>query len=654
MIKLPAVFSDNALYQQRSELNIHGYAKEGAELSAMLVDSKGNVYSSNKTVVNSEGRFEISISTPPASFKQYRLVLNDGEDYCIENILFGELWLAAGQSNMEFKHNNMPGSREYISKLAGKVIRFYKQNELGEGDAYGPFPFDPSEELPGVWADIENIDALMDVSAIATAFSNWVYEAANKHGDVPVGFVNCNMGASSIECWLPRESIMDNPDLYEHMKKRDRLPTREKWDTYNDTNFLQPCALYNQKVWPLVGIKLRGIIWYQGESNVSGDLEEAHYRRCMLTYHSLYENLFRATGARIFPMLSVLLYPFKAGESGECCMNFLNRAFTELADEYPDKFGCVPIYDLTPIWGFHEDNHPIHPANKYIVGERLGLIAVNRCYGGSGQKSAPSLDSMERQGNRLIIKLKNTGSGVEIRGKTLRGAYICSGNNVYVAAQGEVISPDTIALWHPYVDKPCHAAYQYSSAQIDGNLYAGELPVAPFATDTKNRITIEQKPWLNAENQSVWVFNIKDYYLDVFYRPVWFACPGSEICPDTAFTLSGTSLRIAGESNIIGAYVKSYIDCALDLQNYSALYFDVYNNKNIDCQIELQTVVRGFNRITAIDAVRIEKKEYGWARYKVVFENLPEEKIERITFRFNMYDNNYRFVNIDNLILQPR
>jgi sialate O-acetylesterase len=266
MIKLPSVFSNGALYQQKSNLDIHGSSSPNSKIYAKLYCDKG-VFSEASTSSDDKGGFTLTLKTPVASFEKYFISITDSgsnEEFKIEDILFGELWLASGQSNMEMTNASMYERDEFLASIKDYNIRCYKQQPLGEGGGFGPFPFEPDDGLPGIWCNAGDINNMVYISAAATSFAKKVYENIN----IPVGILNSSMGATGIECWLPKKDVLENEEIYNVLKGQNRLPVKDRWNSYGEWNFMQPCALFNQKIYPLIGVKTRGVIWYQGEGNV--------------------------------------------------------------------------------------------------------------------------------------------------------------------------------------------------------------------------------------------------------------------------------------------------------------------------------------------------------------------------------------------------
>ena len=100
-------------------------------------------------------------------------------------------------------------------------------------------------------------------------------------------------------------------------------------------------------------------------------------------------------------------------------------------------------------------------------------------------------------------------------------------DGIYLPAEYEIIAPDTLAVSYPFIEKPVHAAYAFNSFEPGCNLYAGDYPVAPFKTDWSRFIKIEAKPWMNMENDAVWVNSMRGDVLDMFYHSIWQPCSDS-------------------------------------------------------------------------------------------------------------------------------
>jgi len=644
MIRLPSVFSSGALFQQNSTLLFRG-TSNGFSVTVRLMLEERVI--AETTAAVSDGRFEAELPTPAASLNEYSLRFFDGEVLLLEHILFGELWLASGQSNMQFTNSTMSDCDAYLDTLAGLPVRIFVQ-DYPEGGNEAQFPRHPSDALGGKWCGMDNRALLHKASAVGTAF---LKELTHYFRDrIPVGILNSAWGGTAMRSWLPEKAVLADPYLSAKFEEYRMAPLEEKWNGYAGENYHQAYCMYNCKIAPLRGLRLRGILWYQGETDTSVEFERTLYRQYLHCYYESYSKEFAADPLN-FMMISSLLYPWAYGSSGETHVGRLNQTFIDTAVQEPRKFAFTPIGDLSPVWAFHLDNHPIHPAHKYEVGTRLALLAETNSYERGSQRTPATMLSCEKSGNTLIIRFKHASSGLQIHGSHIRGLYIAGEDNVYMAAKCKITAPDTLVVWHPYLRNPVHAAYAYSSFEECVNLFAGELPVAPFATDQKNVIRIECKPWLDLSRQSVWVNHATGDVRDVFYHPVWQPLPDSEVCVDPSFTKNGQSLRICSEEQEFGAFVKAYPFNRLDLQNYSALRMHIYNTGDLEAKLELS-----YDKADPV-TVPIEKTASlgdGWDAYAVSFENLPAGEINKMTFRFAKRASLPIFVNIEELTLVPK
>ncbi len=663
MINLNPVFQDNALFLHSSVLIVSGIALPGRKISAKIIKND-KVISENETGSDSDGRFGVTLNTPSASFETYSIIVSDGEaSVTLKDILFGELWLASGQSNMEMTNGQQNEFEKYFEGLQGKTMRFFLQDRNPGGQS-GDYPYEPDYTMGGKWINMEQKASVSRVSACATAFCSKLYDFLNSNnGDIPVGFLNSSVGGTPIEAWLPMEVCECEPEINRYLRSTGKFPEKDTWNKKGVLNYQQTCSLYNQLIAPHTGVKCRGIIWYQGEGNCGGEYTHRIYARLLKALRESYKRLFAADEGEVFPIISSMLYPWTYGPDGETNIGYLNKAFTDLAEESPSEYPFIPICDLSPIWAFHAGNHPIHPIHKYPLGERMGLLCANSVYGRKApgvnnqvQKLPAMLKTCERNGNTLCLTFSNTGSGLYIKGgKKIRGLYICGENELYVPAECEITGCSSMIVYHPYIDEPVHVAYAVSSYEVETNLFAGEFPVAPFFTQSKvgdRPVRIFLKPWLNTENDSVFICNFREECRDVFRQPIYRPSENSTVCFDSDFSLSGRSIRVGGSADSFGTYIVSNPYNPLDFQNYIALQACFLNTVGLTVSLVLSFSDKGEDLV--IPGQMTQALAGGWGRYVFDFSSVPEGRIEKAEFSFTLRDNPLRYVNIDSLTLVPR
>ena len=643
MIKLNPVFASGALYQASSVLAISGTASASSAVSAYIAGADGAYVSRSDCVADDKSAFSVIVDTPKASFARYSIVIENGEDKVIlDDILFGELWLASGQSNMELTNAFIPDADKLYEAVDGKNIRVYNVSYDVPGNL---FPWEPKTDQPGRWVGSGDTAGLANVSAMGLKFVSDLYSALNEKSEVPVGFLNASWGGTPITAWLPRDEIEADPDMTATCRRTGNMPEADKWNTRGDVNFQQPSSQYNLKIAPLTGLKVRGVIWYQGENECGGEYHNRAYADYLRFYHRVYRDRFAADPDN-FRMISSLIYPWTYGPSGECNLGYLNDAFVTVAMESPDKFVVVPISHLEPDWAYHMNNHPIHPTNKYRVGEYAARLALTNSYGAEGQRSPVYLESWQAENGRIRLVFSKGAGALRVGcepGERIRGMYVAGENNVYLPAEYELTGDNTMDVWCDEIPEPKNAAYNMQSMEPKVNLFCGEYPAAPFYTDKENCISIESRPWYDCSAVSRWASRMHDDILDLFCRPVFEPLEGSEVCPDTAFhRKDAVSLRVAGENDVFGCFVRSYPYQRLDLGKFSGLTLDLFNTAGMTASLVLDLP----DGELVLPLEKNEELGAGWSVYTAVLPKITEE-VRRMEFRFSRDSVNYRFVNME-------
>ena len=656
MLTLPFIFGDNALFLHSSHLTISGNAEKCSDISIKIIKN-ADIFGQWSGKSDANGSFSITISTPAASYDYCDIVICDENDErVIKNVLFGELWLACGQSNMEMPHTLQPEWPQMREKIKDKRIRAFFQPRLAHTDEY---PFEPSSQTEGYWRTTED-EEFISVSAIATEFSSQIYDFLAARGEeCPVGFINTNRGGTCIKTWIPSEAFAKNPRI------ANLTPSADDWNTKGESNYQQPSAHFNRHLGAVLGIRARGMLWYQGESDVGMENTSHCYKDLMAALRESYKERFSPSADDTFPMISVQLFPWKYSDFNDTKMGYMNMAFSDMAKIYPDEYPFVPICDLPWIWGKWGGNHPIHPIHKYKIGERIAILTLNKYYGRRVkdlQTLPPMLKSCVRHGSKLRLTFCNVGSGLYVKGTRAVGLYIRSKDGVYTPAYCEVVSKNVMNVYHPYIEKPCHVAYAVSSLEPKANIFAGEFPVTPFCTEfvdgVNNQVTISLKPWLNNELDSAFVGETVGSFFDFFNRAVFNPSVGSGVCYDSDFSLSSRCLRIYAldhSSKEFGAYILASQYATLDLQNYSALKFMLFHHASLDVKLALHYEEANGTCIThTITASRAESGRLGWLEHSFDLSAIPEGRIKKAELIFIRGENRLSYVFIDDLILVPK
>lgn len=648
MIQLQHIYSDNAVFQADSVIKIDGKANPQAPISVNILKAS-NIAAHFETESNENGEFSVEIKTPKASFDEYSIefICQNGDKYVINGVLFGEVWLASGQSNMELPNCFQNGVNELYNTIKEKNIRVYHV-DYPEFGGNGNFPWMPDTMMTGRWITPTETDRLNSVSAVALQFVDKIYDFINVSASVPVAFLNATWGGTSMPSWFPYDAIEEDEYIKERLKKLNNYPTHENWNTRGDVNFQQTCSQYNVKIAPLTGVKTRGVIWYQGENEAGGEYYANIYADYLRFYHKTYAKRFGADPNN-FKMISSLIYPWTYGGSGECNVGYLNNAFVQTAIEAPDKFLAAPICDLAPSWAYAQGNHPIHPTNKYPLGERMAMLAIDNIYSsGSEQKMPAYMDKYEICGKRMRLHFESVGEGIYLDGAEPVGLYVAGDDDIYLPAECEIIASDTIEIWCDAISEPKNAAYSVQSLEPCCNIHAGKYPVYPFFTDKEHYINIEARPWYDTTRTAVWAWKGHDDVLDLFYHPIWHPEYNSEVCCDRAFSLKNQSVRVCSDFASFGCYVKSYPYNKLDLQKFKKLTVNLYNTNELTAALRLE----GTNGVYEIPLIKCYDVGAGWSTYEAELGILPKDfEIIKMHFIFLQKNSKYHFVNLEKVRL---
>jgi sialate O-acetylesterase len=440
--KLAAVFSDNMVLQAHKPIAIFGTGEQGATVTASL----GN--NSVSTTVNGDS-WRLFI---PAMDYEQNLTLAASCDtpgaveYEFINIAVGEVWLAGGQSNMEFELQSCPQGCDALKNDDSRRIRYYyvQKNMLTDENFY-------RDEADSEWEEWGG-DCNPYWSAVAYFFA----KNLSVHIDAVIGIIGCNWGATSASAWMSRDSLAEDADF-----------KREYLDVHKTPDYEQniPCALYESMLMRVCPYSVAGVIWYQGE----GDCYKAEL------YYRLFSRLIALWrsdwGEPNLPFLfcQLTMHLFK-GETDWKDWAVLREAQAQVARDV-DGAEMAVIIDLGEF-----DN--IHPNDKKTVGERLALLALKTVYDRDCEAFAPQYESHKITGSGLEISFSNTGGGLVLKNSGIITGF--EGLNAEIIADKILINslPSEVRyLWTNYAD----------NVSIYGK---NGLPLAPFRFNVHNHASI--------------------------------------------------------------------------------------------------------------------------------------------------------------------
>lgn len=458
-LALPYAISDHMVLQQDCDANIWGTATPDAKVMVQASWSEEE-YS---TRVGKDGKWIVAVKTPKASFTPYTITVRDsqGGGKKIEDVLVGEVWFSAGQSNMQH------AMRGFGSVANGNYQPIENYQQELESAGISSFRYFRVKYQLSDTPKIDTKEAEWWVSDPTTAleFQAVAYFFGRKLSQdlgVPIGIIGCAYGGSRIEAWMSRKSLEDNFTANEWKDTAD-LGKKE-----GDTDKQIPAQIYNGMVLPMVNYTIRGWLWYQGESNRDNHFA---YDRILAVMVDSWRNLWGDTKAEK-PFYLVQL-----------------AAFTSM-----DPLGAPRVrdaqlraIDLIPNCGIVNacdcgSTATVHYPGKKPVGERLALWAESKDYGISKiNPMAPVAESVSFSGGKATVTLSNAG-GLHLgngRDKVLN-AEVAGSDGVFQPAEVS-IEGESLVFSSSKVSDPKKVRYCYSS-WCEGTLYNGDgLPVFPFS-----------------------------------------------------------------------------------------------------------------------------------------------------------------------------
>ena len=459
-VKLPHLIGDNMVLQQNTDARLWGWDKPGREV-AVTVSWNQHTY---KTTTGKDGRWLVKVATPPASYTPLSITFDDGEKTTIKGVLSGEVWVCAGQSNMEMPmrgFGNCPVEGYIDEVLAARDypgIHYVKVPSV--------MSMTPLEDANCEWKAISS-KTIAEASATGYFFA----QAVNKALDVPVGLVMANKGGSRVESWLTKENLQKY--------------TNEPLDTMGIVKG-HSWDYHRQLVWgngtfnPILNYTVKGILYYQGCSNV-GDPGNQYSERLQLIVKQWSEQFGLGDIPFYFVEIAPYFYDNADADNGARLREQQYRASTLIANS-----GLVCTNDLA----YPYETTQIHPAQKRPVGRRLAQLALNQTYGmGEVWCKSASFKDMKIVGDTVHIHL-NDDYGSISRFEDIQGFEVAGADRVFHPAKathfwrpGGGYWDETIMITSEEVKQPVAVRYCFKNFQL-GNLKNGAgLPLFPFRTD---------------------------------------------------------------------------------------------------------------------------------------------------------------------------
>lgn len=483
-VRLPDIIGDSMVLQQKQAVPVWGFAEPGETVIVRFGKQK-------KTVnAGEDGKWRINLDPLKADFTPQTLTIAGKNTIELKNVLVGEVWLVAGQSNMQLL------LRETQNGEAAQAAANYPNIRLF--NASREVAFKKKQGKLGEWKSTTP-ESVKEFSAAGFYFAVEMQKELN----VPVGVINSSYGGSQAEAWTPIAYLNANPDLkatverakiWDEERPRVKVEYAEaiaKWRESADKaraagarpspspsvpdalrDYRIASSIYDGMIEPLMPFAVRGAIWYQGESN------EARAEQ----YNILLPTMIRAWrerwGAGNFPFGIVQLPNYRRinSEPEEAAWSFIREAQRRTAVNTPNT-GLIVTIDIG-------EANDIHPKNKLDVGKRMARWALKDVYGRK-LSGSPVFKKAEIKGSKIILTFDGAGSGLRIRdGDKLDEFAIAGADKKWVWAEAKIVGKNKVEVSSPQISQPVAARYAFNSNPKHPNLTNdGGLPAAPFRTD---------------------------------------------------------------------------------------------------------------------------------------------------------------------------
>jgi len=469
-LSLPAIYTSHMVIQRDKPFFLQGKANAGQKITAQLGKDK------QRTTAAEDGTWQLSFKPLKATGKPFTLTVTDGDStITLTDLLVGEVWLCSGQSNMVFMLRQATHAKANIAEASTKNLRLYDMRPRVYTDAVA---WDSASlvalnrlehYLPTQWQPITEHNAAQ-FSAVACHFGAMLADSLG----VPVGLICNAVGGAPIESFIDRHTIEYHPELVDILtdwRRNDRVQDwvrgRGTHNTQLSTHPMQrhpyePCYLYEAGIAPLAGFPLRGVIWYQGESN-------AHNVELFATeFPALVSSWRRAWDDEAMPFHFVQL------------SSIARPSWPHFRDTQRRLAEAIPHCAMA-VSSDKGDSLDVHPREKRPIGERLARIALHHDYGYSHvNPSGPAIRSAESKGKSIVLTFDHAEGMTASDGAPLRTFEVADEHGIYYPADKVEIKGSTIILQSIQVKRPTRARYGWQPF-TRANLVNGDgLPASTF------------------------------------------------------------------------------------------------------------------------------------------------------------------------------
>jgi sialate O-acetylesterase len=481
-VQVADMFGDLMVLQQGIKVPVWGTADPGEKVTVTFDNQTASVKTGR------DGRWEVRIG-PFDPVAAVPMTVQGKNKVVFARVFVGEVWICSGQSNMQWPLAATDGAEEELRTLVNNRLFLYTVKRRVAGQ--------PVHTAQGRWVRASK-QTCKEFSAVAYYFGKKLREELA----IPVGLIHASWGGTPAEAWTRRRAL----DRHEQTK-----PILRRWDQaladYNrnvdkwrldverwkkegkkgrrpamplgPNHPHRPSGPFNGMIEPVIPYAMRGVIWYQGESNATRANQ----------YRTLFPAMIRdwraAWGQGEFAFYYVQLANWRAIKPEPTDSAWAELRESQLYALREPNTGMAVTIDIG-------DAKDIHPRNKKDVGGRLARIALARLYGKEVVDSGPLFDGHQIEKGRIRIRFLHA-TGLTTRNEDpLRGFAICGKDFKWRWAHA-VIDNETVVASHPQIATPVAVRYAWADNPVCNLVNGAGLPASPFRTDLLKGLTEDRR-----------------------------------------------------------------------------------------------------------------------------------------------------------------
>lgn len=464
-LKMPILYGDNMVLQRDMPLVISGTDDAGKKVTVTIGHQK------ETAIAGLDGRWKVKLAPLPAGTGYTLTIADDTHKLTYRNVAAGEVWMCSGQSNMEFRLEQAITAAQDIPQADNANLRLFDMKGRWATDNYAW----PTEALDSVSRLQYYTDAHWEVctperaarfSAVGYYFGKMLQDSLQ----VPVALICNAVGGSPTESWIDRSTIEHClPGILRDWPNNDYVQPwvgeRALKNIENRQNKLQPhpyapCYLFESGIQPLQHFPVKGVIWYQGESNAHNvELHEKLFKLLVKSWRTYWDN-------PDMPFYFVQL-------------SSLNRpSWTWFRDSQRRLMQQLPHTGMA-VSSDKGDSLDVHPRDKRPIGERLARWALHHDYGFTLLPAGPMYKSAQREGKRVRIAFDYAEGLHTADRQSLRCFEVAETDGLYYPAEA-IIRNNEVIIWSEKVSHPAYVRYGWQPFTRANLVNKDQLPASTF------------------------------------------------------------------------------------------------------------------------------------------------------------------------------